>query len=64
VHSWDYEVPGEIVPKYYSDLIDGKLGYHVTFDRTTPATPAWVYPREIDFLAGRMTILVRNDLSL
>jgi len=64
VHSVDYQVPSEIVPKYYADLIDGKLGYHVTFDGTTPEAPRWIYPREIDFLAGRMTILVRNDLPL
>jgi hypothetical protein len=63
-HSLDYEVPGEIVPKYYADLIDGKLGYHVSFDQRTLEAPSWVYPREIDFLAGRMTILVRNDLPL
>jgi hypothetical protein len=61
VYSWNYLVPGETVRRYYGDLLAGKLPYLIVFDAETPRVPAWVYPRTIDFLRGRITILQRKN---
>jgi len=61
VYSGDYKVPGETVRRYYGELLTGKLPYAIVFDAGTPRTPAWIYPRTIDSLRGRITILQRKS---
>jgi hypothetical protein len=61
VYSLDYNVPGEIARRYYGDLLTGKFPYAIVFDRDTPRAPAWIYPRTIDMLRGRITILQRKS---
>ena len=61
IYSLDYQVPGEIVRRYYGDLLAGTFPYVIAFDGATPPAPAWIYPRTIDFLQGRITILQRKS---
>jgi len=61
IYSVDYQVPGETAAKYYGDLLAGKLRYTVGFDGKTAPSPAWIYPRTIDHLDGRITILERTN---
>lgn len=61
VYSWDYLVPSETVRRYYCDLLAGKFPYEIVFDAETPHVPVWIYPRTIDFLDGRITILQRKN---
>jgi len=60
VYSPDYRVPNETVRRYYGDLLTGKLPYTIVFDGETPRVSAWIYPRTIDSLSGRITILQRK----
>jgi hypothetical protein len=60
IYSLDYKVPGEAVRRYYDDLLTGKFPYAIVFDADTPRVPKWIYPRTIDFLRGRITILQRK----
>jgi hypothetical protein len=60
VYSSDYQVPSAAVRNYYSDLLAGKFPYDIVFDGKTREPPRWVYPRDIDFLNGRITILARR----
>jgi hypothetical protein len=59
VHSTDYNVPSATVRKYYADLFHHQTGYAIVYSEATTEPPAWIYPRKIDFLEGRMTILAR-----
>jgi hypothetical protein len=43
------------------DLLAGKFPYDIVFDGQTVDPPRWVYPRNIDFLSGRITILARRS---
>ncbi|PYL22997.1 MAG: hypothetical protein DMF37_10835 [Verrucomicrobia bacterium] len=61
IYSLDYKVPSETVRGYYGDLLAGKFPYANAFDGQTPHSPAWIYPRTIDSLRGRITILQRKD---
>lgn len=61
IYSLDYKVPSEIVRSYYGDLLAGKFPYAIAFDGEAPPAPAWIYPRTIDFLRGRITILQRQN---
>jgi hypothetical protein len=61
IYSPDYRVPVETVRRYYRDLLAGKFPYAVVFDARTPRVPAWIYPRAIDHLRGRITILQRKS---
>jgi hypothetical protein len=61
IYSLDYKVPSETVRRYYGDLLAGKFPYAIAFDGETPPPPAWIYPRTIDFLQGRITILQRKS---
>jgi hypothetical protein len=61
VYSWNYQVPSPTVRRYYGDLLAGKFPYAIVFDAKTPRVPAWIYPRTIDFLAGRIIILQRKN---
>jgi hypothetical protein len=61
IYSLDYKVPGETVRRYYGDLLTGKFPYAIVFDADTPRAPKWIYPRTIDHLRGRITILRRKS---
>ena len=61
IYSGDYKVPGDTVRRYYGDLLTGKLPYAIVFDARTPRAPKWIYPRTIDSLRGRITILQRKS---
>jgi hypothetical protein len=60
IYSLDYKVPSETVRRYYGDLLAGNFPYAIAFDGETLPAPAWIYPRTIDFLQGRITILQRK----
>ena len=60
VYSSDYEVPSQTVKDYYAEMLAGKFGYDIAFDGRTGDPPRWIYPRDIDFLRGRITILTRR----
>ena len=60
VYSSDYNVPSQVVNKYYAEMLEGKFSYDIAFDAKTKEAPRWVYPRDIDFLAGRIIILTRR----
>ncbi|MBV9008279.1 MAG: glycosyltransferase family 39 protein [Verrucomicrobia bacterium] len=62
VHSTDYNVPSATVRKYYADLFHHKTEYALVYSGATIEAPPWIYPRKIDFLDGRMTILTRPRL--
>jgi hypothetical protein len=49
------------IQKYFTDLLDGNLPYRIVFDRHTEPPLWWTYPKSIDFLNNRMTILERID---
>jgi hypothetical protein len=55
---YDYLAPGP-VQAYFMDLLAERYPYRVVFDLASPAIPGWIYPREIDFLRNRITILQR-----
>ena len=61
IYSLDYKVPSETVRRYYGDLRAGNFPYAIAFDGETPPAPSWIYPRTIDFLQGRITILQRKS---
>ena len=61
IYSGDYKVPGDAVRRYYGELLTGKLPYAIVFDARTPRAPKWIYPRTIDSLRGRITILQRKS---
>jgi hypothetical protein len=46
---------------FFTALLAGDAGYRIVFDAETPPLPAFVYPRDVDFLANRATILQRDD---
>jgi hypothetical protein len=60
VYSSDYEVPSQVVRNYYAEMLEEKFHYDVAFDGKTTEAPRWIYPRDIDFLRGRITILTRR----
>jgi hypothetical protein len=46
---------------YFESLLAERYPYQIVFDRRTSPVPPWLYPREIDFLDNRVTILARTD---
>jgi hypothetical protein len=61
IHVRDTTSPNTRVQSYYRELLDEKTGYRVAFHGTTPPAPRFVYPRTIDFLSARITILQRAN---
>jgi hypothetical protein len=47
------------VKAYFDDLLAGHYPYRILFDLSSPPDPVWMYPRKIDFLQNRITILQR-----
>jgi hypothetical protein len=46
--------------EYFDDLLAERYPYRIVFDRGSPRVPALIYPREIDFLDNRATILAKS----
>ena len=51
------------VRRYFEDLLAERSDYAIVFDAVNPDVPSWIYPRQIDFLKNRMTILQRQAAS-
>ncbi len=45
---------------YFEDLLAERTPYRIVFDAGTASTPAPIYPRDIDFLVNRATVLARK----
>ena len=59
--SISYESLGDQhIKAYYADLFAGRYPYDIVFDLQSPPFPDWVYPRSIDFLQNRITILQKR----
>lgn len=48
------------IRRYFEDLLGERSGYAIVYDGVNPEVPGWIYPREIDFLKNRLTILERQ----
>lgn len=48
------------VQTFFKELLAGKAGYKIVFDRTTSTFPGWLYPQRILFVDNRMVILARE----
>jgi len=48
------------IERFFTDLLNGKYPYRIVYDRKTPPVPRWIYPKDIDFLENRLTILSGN----
>jgi hypothetical protein len=46
--------------EFFDTLLAERTPYRIVFDRRSPPVPALVYPRDIDFLANRATILAKR----
>ncbi|CAN5463598.1 hypothetical protein BH09VER1_BH09VER1_25700 [soil metagenome] len=44
---------------FYEQLLAGRLGYRIVFDRESALVPAWVYPEHPEFVGNRITIFER-----
>lgn len=51
------------IERFFTDLLSEKYRYRIVYDRKTPPVPRWIYPKEIDFLENRITILSGNHPS-
>ncbi len=47
------------VKAYFSSLLEGRYPYAIVFDLQTPPVPDWIYPKDIDVIENRITILRR-----
>ncbi len=59
VDSEDAVMPSEMARDYYAQLLANRFPYAVRFDRKSPPVSRFFYPRNIDFLGGRVTLLER-----
>jgi len=60
LYSSDLASPNKAVHKYYDNLLAQRYPYEIAFTGKSPSIPSWIYPRDIDFLVGRMTIFRRK----
>lgn len=60
LYSPDLGSPNNALHKYYNDLLAQRYPYEIAFMGKSPSIPSWIYPRDIDFLVGRMTIFRRK----
>jgi len=44
---------------FHETLLNGAAGYRIVWDGESPTLPAWVYPRNTEFLRNRTTIWAR-----
>ncbi len=49
------------IRSYVLGLLDNNYGYHIVFDQNAQGAPAWLYPRDVDFVDNRIVILARNQ---
>ena len=49
---------------YFQKLLSEQYPYKIVFDEESKHAPTWVYPREIDFLYNRVTILAKENFVL
>lgn len=61
IYSSDSDAPSEVVKTYYQTLLEGVSPYGIAFDGVSPSIPLLIYPLNIDFLKGRVTILKRSS---
>ena len=47
------------VKSYFLDILAGRYPYRIVFDLHNPPVPGWIYPRQLDFVENRITILQR-----
>lgn len=45
--------------EFFTALLGETAGYRIAFDARSPSVPPWVYPRDVDFLDNRATVLQR-----
>ncbi len=64
VYEPDTLMPSETVQNYYAQLRHGDLPYTIEFEQELPKISRNLYPRDIDFLEGRMTILERRPAAV
>ena len=60
LYSPDLASPNSALHNYYDDLLAQRYPYEIAFMGKSPSIPSWIYPRDIDFLVGRMTIFRRK----
>ena len=60
LYSSDLGSPDPAQHKYYGDLLAHRYPYKIAFAAGSPPVPRWIYPRDIDFLSGRMTTFRRK----
>jgi Dolichyl-phosphate-mannose-protein mannosyltransferase len=60
LYSSDLFSPNQALRKYYNDVLAHRDPYEIAFNGQSPAVSPWIYPRSIDFLAGRMVIFRRK----
>jgi hypothetical protein len=60
LYSPDLNSPNNAVHKYYDELLAQRCPYEIAFMGKSRSIPSWIYPRDIDFLVGRMTIFRRK----
>jgi hypothetical protein len=49
---------------YFQKLLSEQYPYKIVFEEESKHAPTWVYPREIDFLYNRVTILAKENFVL
>lgn len=59
VDSEDATMPSEMAQRYYAEMVANRFPYAVQFDRSVAPLSRFVYPRSIDFIGNRITILQR-----
>ncbi len=59
VHSLDCTAPVVAQREYYRLLLSGDAGYAAVFDKDSPPRLRFTYPRELEAVGGRITILAR-----
>jgi hypothetical protein len=50
-----------LIQQHFQGLLEEGYPYRVVFDERTPQPGWWLYPKEIDTLENRMTILQRHE---
>lgn len=59
IYEPDAVMPSEVARNYYAQLRADRFPYEVRFDGALPPVSRLIYPKTIDFLDGRITILAR-----
>ncbi|MBW4522470.1 MAG: glycosyltransferase family 39 protein [Scytolyngbya sp. HA4215-MV1] len=46
--------------QFFNSLLQQSTSYKIAFDRSSAASPLWLYPREIDWVDNRIVILAKS----